>query len=902
MAWTDLKTTIADVIKANGNNEITGDLLQSTLISIIDQLGAYATYKGVATPSTVPGTPDAPVFYLAANAGIYSNFGGFSLTSGFAVLSNITGTWVGITLLKGQLDAKANHGYSNSPKSLKQVDDSLRGIFIPVKNMFNKNSMVDDGHYLNYEDGGYLAAVDWGCTTPIKVKELTHYAITSPYYGAAPVVSFYDSNMILLSFNPEAYLVTTPAGCSFIRFSLYKNTTKSTFNSSGVQLEEGLAATPVVPYEFIVGGVFEGVPIISSGTSEDIYSLVFKVFQAQSNNLVNPSLVTKNVKLTGSGGTTGEGDGVNFDTSDFIPVSPLTSYRILTPTASLVDTIIKYYDSNKVVISGITGGGSSFTTPANSLFVRVSWLNNSGALDPADVGVFLSSILTFEKFQLPYVELVQSKDVNLKTDKEVVSKKDVINLISTTSPSSAKDLSLKITDDTLLNTTVQDDDVSITMHVPLAQNEHKVIQPMKVNAFGLEYINTDDVAPVEIQNTVVGGATYGWRADNLTCVDHGLTEANVGEEWVANDGVKFTIMKVISADVFVVFRENSNPDPNLHSNDGWEGQTSLTRGEVTLNITDAYSISYVPSIYKKSTKIITDGKEVSAIGTYPADIVEFVEEYDILNKESLRLNAANPSLATPSVNVKNTYRFMKGINLMFCRYSIKHPIVFSAIRAAQAAMISQDGYLYAPGVLPFLDGVDLRHLTLLSALNGQSREFTYDLWEPEEMYHYKPTRITNYTADKTKAVMIGVIPYSFIDRNLDAFTKKTFLINGINGMAIPHPVDDTGVFIGNQFTGEEIIDIYMFKAYFEPQGSVDVVEIPLLDRTVVIIDIHQAGRFFIKLSNRLNGGMIDGPLYAKNCEFTFTNSNLRMGGSIINSEIGIESYSDYAYMTLEIYQ
>lgn len=78
--WSDLKASVAEVIKTNGNQEITGAVLQSTLNTIISNVGANATFAGIATPSTNPGTPDGPVFYLASKIGTYSNFGGIILT------------------------------------------------------------------------------------------------------------------------------------------------------------------------------------------------------------------------------------------------------------------------------------------------------------------------------------------------------------------------------------------------------------------------------------------------------------------------------------------------------------------------------------------------------------------------------------------------------------------------------------------------------------------------------------------------------------------------------------------------------------------------------------------------------------------------------------------------------
>lgn len=92
--WDNLKSAIEQVIKQNGNQEITGEILQNTLKSIVNNVGKYATFAGIATPETNPGTPDGPVFYLAATAGTYVNFGNIELTDKVFIIFNTTkGVW-----------------------------------------------------------------------------------------------------------------------------------------------------------------------------------------------------------------------------------------------------------------------------------------------------------------------------------------------------------------------------------------------------------------------------------------------------------------------------------------------------------------------------------------------------------------------------------------------------------------------------------------------------------------------------------------------------------------------------------------------------------------------------------------------------------------------------------------
>lgn len=83
--YSNLKSAIDTNIKTNGNEEITGAILNTVLNSMVSSLGAGYQYMGVATTSTNPGTPDAKVFYLAYTPGTYTNFNGIAVT-GLCVL------------------------------------------------------------------------------------------------------------------------------------------------------------------------------------------------------------------------------------------------------------------------------------------------------------------------------------------------------------------------------------------------------------------------------------------------------------------------------------------------------------------------------------------------------------------------------------------------------------------------------------------------------------------------------------------------------------------------------------------------------------------------------------------------------------------------------------------------
>ena len=72
--YEQLKQAIANVIKTNGNQEITGAIMQDVLKTIVSTVGTNRTFVGIANKNTNPGTPDGNVFYIAYTAGNYVNF------------------------------------------------------------------------------------------------------------------------------------------------------------------------------------------------------------------------------------------------------------------------------------------------------------------------------------------------------------------------------------------------------------------------------------------------------------------------------------------------------------------------------------------------------------------------------------------------------------------------------------------------------------------------------------------------------------------------------------------------------------------------------------------------------------------------------------------------------------
>lgn len=92
--YNGLIATISAAIRANGNEEITGQLLQGVLLTIVNKLGDGYQFGGIATPSGTPAADaDARVFYLAFQAGTYTNFGGVVVPRDGVYILKYDSTW-----------------------------------------------------------------------------------------------------------------------------------------------------------------------------------------------------------------------------------------------------------------------------------------------------------------------------------------------------------------------------------------------------------------------------------------------------------------------------------------------------------------------------------------------------------------------------------------------------------------------------------------------------------------------------------------------------------------------------------------------------------------------------------------------------------------------------------------
>ena len=164
--YATLKAAISAAIKQNGNNEITGNLLQQQLLAMVNSLGVGYQYVDIATPATNPGTPDQNVFYLASTAGTYANFGGLALVDGEIAILKYNGTWSKNSTGAASLEKVNQLG--------QKVDDVIAETSVPINTTIEKTSYDVTSEY------GYI----WSSGIEVIYSAAYKtYKLTIPYSG-----------------------------------------------------------------------------------------------------------------------------------------------------------------------------------------------------------------------------------------------------------------------------------------------------------------------------------------------------------------------------------------------------------------------------------------------------------------------------------------------------------------------------------------------------------------------------------------------------------------------------------------------------------------------------------------------------------------------------------------------
>lgn len=113
------------------NEAIIHSKLSVDIQNLITNLNKTATFAGIATPTTDPGTPNGLVFYIATTAGNYSNFGNIEISKGeSAILKWNNSIWIKDIIQTITVDSYEN----NDDNSDLDVSDENGNVILRLRN------------------------------------------------------------------------------------------------------------------------------------------------------------------------------------------------------------------------------------------------------------------------------------------------------------------------------------------------------------------------------------------------------------------------------------------------------------------------------------------------------------------------------------------------------------------------------------------------------------------------------------------------------------------------------------------------------------------------------------------------------------------------------------------------
>jgi hypothetical protein len=208
--YEQLKQAVSNVIKSNGTQAITGQVLQNTLLTIINTIGGNMQFAGVANVNTNPGTPDQNLFWIASQSGTYVNFGNIVLNPGESAVL----TW------KNGAFAKAILGLATDER----VEELIQSLSSYRRGYVAKNNGAIIDYSTIFVREGYVSLMQG--ETEINYK--------GQVFKNAAAICFYDEAKTFISAIPTSVNGTVyelknqpiPSNAKYIRYS----------NSFGVSL------------------------------------------------------------------------------------------------------------------------------------------------------------------------------------------------------------------------------------------------------------------------------------------------------------------------------------------------------------------------------------------------------------------------------------------------------------------------------------------------------------------------------------------------------------------------------------------------------------------------------------------------------------------------------------------
>ena len=411
--YSSLKATINASVKTNGNQEITGSIMNSVLNAMVNSLGAGYQFMGVATP-TNPGstqTPDYKCFYIATTPGKYTNLGGLVVADGEVALLKYGTSWT-----------KEVTGIASADK-LNQLGQKVDYLSTQGDILFNK-AFDTSGGIVDASGKAISPYIDVSANRKVYVFS----GVSAIFIGYGADKSFVD----YYSVGASGIERTLPNTVYFIRITFLMSASDSVYVSENSSMGE-IIWRPEITWAKRVSDLENDNLSIHS----DILSL-----QEGINKLDKRVDLSPNFKVFNYYDNSAETETSDALSTVKIPIPSWATYFLQTgkPKANYGDLGFNFYDNNDVLIASVrysTSGitrylsddrcGIGFAIPANSAFVRL-YSNRSNVLFSDMTAEFYSSQddvepstdLLFHKYGVAHLKELDPLDEQLGITKEVI--------------------------------------------------------------------------------------------------------------------------------------------------------------------------------------------------------------------------------------------------------------------------------------------------------------------------------------------------------------------------------------------------------------------------------------------------------------------------------------------------
>jgi hypothetical protein len=274
--------------------------------------------------------------------------------------------------------------------ALKSITSEMLKDAVLGKNLFNKDSVTQD-MYVRYTDGLLISNTTYVASDYIEVEANTSY--TRSYSNQ---MAFYDANKVYISgvnttATPTvASSFTTPANAKYIRVTALKTILSS------MQVEKGSTATSYESYgKYKLPNLVIDFPPVTLNDS-DVKPNNLSDY-APGKNLFNKDAVTNDYYVSQTTGLLASNTA--YAASDWITVDANTQY------SRTYSHQMAFYDSSKNYISGVSPlfpseQPSTFTTPANCKYIRLTVNKNALSTMQIEKGASSTSYESYGKYTL----------------------------------------------------------------------------------------------------------------------------------------------------------------------------------------------------------------------------------------------------------------------------------------------------------------------------------------------------------------------------------------------------------------------------------------------------------------------------------------------------------------------